>query len=57
MTPFEIPASTDREAVLFRDVHASMCAEAEMVVVSEVLRRTPVFTPEYLDAIPAFQHA
>ena len=56
MTPFEIPASTDQEAVLFRDVHAAMCAEAEIVVVSEILRRTTMFTPEYLDAIPALPY-
>jgi hypothetical protein len=33
-----------------------MCAEDELVLVSEVQRRTPVFTPEHLDAIPALPH-
>jgi hypothetical protein len=56
MTPFGIPAITDQEAFLYRDVLAAMCAENEMVVVSEVLRRTQVFMPEYFDAIPALPH-
>ncbi len=56
MTSDGIPPITDQEACLYRDVHAAMCTEDEMVVVSEVLRRTSVFTPEYLDAIPALPH-
>ena len=56
MTPFGTLAITDQELFLYRNVHATMFAEDEMVVVSEVLRRTPLFTPEYLDAIPALPH-
>ena len=56
MMPFGIPAIIDQEAFLYRDVHAPMRAEDEMVVVSEVLQRTPMFTSLYLDAIPALPH-
>ena len=40
----------------YREMHSEMCAEDELVLVSEVQRRTPVFTPEQLDAIPALPH-
>ena len=50
-----LPSPTKKQ-FFYRDVHAAMCTEYEMVVVSEVLRRTSMFTPEYLDAIPALPH-